>query len=176
MTNNELEHLLDEYGRAIYSFCLSLTRSVNDAEDLYQDTFLWAVDKLEKIDKDNNPRSYLLAIAANLWKNKRKKHLRRGGIMHFEVITEENKDLLNGQGLPSLEEEVLQKEIAATVQVIVAELADKWRMPVYLYYMLDLSIEEIATILRIPKGTVKSRLYKARDIIKKRLEAFGYER
>ena len=53
---------------------------------------------------------------------------------------------------------------------------EKYRIPVLLYYSSDMSVPEIAKILHIPEGTVKSRMNKARQMLKKELEALGYDR
>ena len=75
MTISELESLIHSSGKDIYSFCEQLTRSRIEAEELYQDIFLQAVQKLDKIDIDNNPKSYLLSMAVMLWKNKKRKRI-----------------------------------------------------------------------------------------------------
>ena len=74
-----------------------------------------------------------------------------------------------------LEEQVIQEELWQIVRRETQALPEKWRIPVYLYYTAQLSIEEIAKILKLPGGTVKSRLHKARRMMKKRLEDCGYE-
>ena len=56
------------------------------------------------------------------------------------------------------------------VRRAVGNLPEKYRIPVYLYYTLQFSVEEIANVMEIPKGTVKSRLHKARALLKKELE------
>lgn len=58
---------------------------------------------------------------------------------------------------------------------MVGMLEDKFKIPIIMYYTAELSLEEISKALKIPKGTVKSRLHKARQIIKKELEDMGYE-
>ena len=58
----------------------------------------------------------------------------------------------------------------------VANLPEKFRMPIHLYYSADMSIREIAEILKVPEGTVKSRMNKAKSLLKKELEALGYDR
>ena len=73
MTKAELAECIDAYGTDIYSFCAYLTGSRQEAEDLYQDTFLKAVELRETIKADQNPKSYLLAVAVRIWKNKRRK-------------------------------------------------------------------------------------------------------
>lgn len=71
---------------------------------------------------------------------------------------------------------ILRKDEENIVQKIVANLPEKYRMPIYLYYSADMSICEIATVLQIPEGTVKSRMNKAKHLLKKELEALGYDR
>ena len=55
-------------------------------------------------------------------------------------------------------------------------LPEKYRIPVYLYYSAELSVKEIAEVMKIPEGTVKSRMNKAKHLLKKELEALGYDR
>ena len=59
---------------------------------------------------------------------------------------------------------------------LVKELPDKYRIPVLLFYMEELSLEEIAGIVHAPAGTVKSRLHRAKKILKQRLEDSHYEK
>lgn len=65
-------------------------------------------------------------------------------------------------GTPSLLDAVIAREEAQTIRQAVAALPDRYRLPVLLFYMEDLKIPEIAAVLQIPQGTVKSRLHKAR--------------
>ena len=74
-----------------------------------------------------------------------------------------------------LEEEILEGELQRVVRRMAEELPEKYRLVVYLYYSREQKIEEIASMLHIPKGTVKSRLHKARSMMKDRMEAEGYE-
>ncbi len=73
MDRLELEQCIRKYGRDIYSFCKHLACNVQDADELYQDTFLKAVELQQKIDWQENPKSYLLSITVRLWKNRRRK-------------------------------------------------------------------------------------------------------
>ena len=58
---------------------------------------------------------------------------------------------------------------------MIRDLPEKIRVPLILFYLSDCSIEQIAAIIKKPPGTVKSRLFKGRSLIKKRLEEIGYE-
>ena len=69
MTDFELEQFITEYGADIYSFCCCLTGSRQEADDLYQETFLRAIEKKQILDAEGNPKSYLLSVAIRLWKN-----------------------------------------------------------------------------------------------------------
>ena len=76
----------------------------------------------------------------------------------------------------NIEEGYLQKELIIQVRQIIQTLPEKFQVPLILFYLSDCPIEQIAAIIKKPPGTVKSRLYKGRKLIKKRLEDTGYER
>ena len=71
---------------------------------------------------------------------------------------------------------MLQKEEHQILLRAVNDLADRYRLPVLLHYMEDQPLDEIAAMLKVPKGTVKSRLHRARKILKQKLEDAHYER
>lgn len=81
MTKAELEQCVEEYGKDIYSFCRRITGSEQEGEELYQDTFLKAMELLKRMDIQQNPRCYLLSVAVKLWKNKRRKYAWRQRIV-----------------------------------------------------------------------------------------------
>lgn len=165
----QLEQCINEYGKDIYTFCCQITCNQQEAEDLYQDTFLKAVELGAKIDCDQNPKSYLVSIALRIWKNRKRKYAWRKRIAGTEQLMEETaeKDLRQES---SVEEELLKKELREQVKKAVEELDEKYRLPVYLYYTLQLPVGQIGKIMKLPQGTVKSRLHKARNILKQELE------
>lgn len=178
MTLIQLEECIDIYGKDIYGFCRQITGNRQDGDDLYQDTFMKALELKDKIDIEQNPKSYLLSIAVRLWKNRRRKYAWRqriAGMENFsdEVYVCESENTGSGN---NPEEEMLIKEEKAYVMKCVSYLDEKYRLPVYLYYLAELSLKEIARILKVPEGTVKSRLHKARVIIKEKMEVAGYDR
>lgn len=174
MTRQELVDLLEREGKSIYSFCRMLTGDKEEADDLYQETWLAAMKRLEDIDVLKNPKSYLLAVSMGIYKNNRKKAARRARIAPVGELTEELACVLADQGR-SPEEEFLRHELQEIVRQETRILPEHLRLPVCLYYTAGLSVEEIAQTMHIPKGTVKSRLHKARMIIKKKLEDYGYD-
>lgn len=177
MTMAELEECVDSYGKEIYGFCRQITGDWQEGEELYQETFLKATELLHRIDREGNPKSYLLSIAIRLWKNRRRKFAWRKRIADMESLEQimEKGYLPPGVAGKGPEEAVLCSEQAREVRRCVWELPENYRLCTALYYASGLSVKEIAQCLKIPAGTVKSRLNKARAIIKEKLEAAGYD-
>lgn len=178
MTITELEKCIDIYGKDIYGFCRQITGNCEEGEDLYQDTFMKALELKDKIDMDQNPKSYLLSIAIRIWRNRRRKFAWRQRIAGCESITEETvTDYSDEVKLwEGPEETVLIREEQELVKQCILKLEEKYRIPVYLYYSAQLTLKEIAKVLKLPEGTVKSRLHKARKIVREGMEAEGYDR
>ena len=170
MTMKELEICVASYGKDIYHFCLHLTRDRELAEDLYQDTFLTAIQKQKHIDV-GNAKGYFLSISIGLWKNRKRKIAWRNRIAPMEQW-----DDVTEQSLSFVEKDsVLENEKKAMIQNAVRGLSEKYRIVVLLFYMQELSLEEISKVLHIPVGTVKSRLYTAKQILKSELEEYFHE-
>lgn len=170
MTKQELTECIDTYGRDIYSFCRHLAGNVQEADELYQDTWLKTVKLLEDIDSTGNVKSYCLAVALRLWKNKKRKFAWRKRIAGMQdYLDEEGLEYLS-DGNPTSEERILKKERDSLVWSAVDNLPEKLKTVILLYYMEDINTAQIAEIVRAPIGTVKSRLYQARMLLKMKLE------
>lgn len=164
-----LEAYIDAYGKDVYAFCLYLTRSRQDADDLYQDTFLKMVEIREKLELSKNPKSYLLSVAVHIWTNRRRKAAWRQKITGPQMPMEEmTLEIPDGKG--SLEEQYITREEKALVQQAVWALPEKYRVPTLLFYMEGQKLSEISKILEIPEGTVKTRLHRAKKLLEKELE------
>jgi len=170
----ELEQLAERYGDVLYGFCCQLTGSRQEGEELYQETFLKAVELHRQIDGAQNPKGFLVAVAARLWRNRRRKYAWRQRIAPVEQL-DGQEEALPAQPYEDPEALALQREQAQLVRQAVSALPDKLKLPVYMYYTAGLSTEEIAKSLRIPAGTVKSRLHKARAVLKETLEVSWHE-
>lgn len=168
VSNLEIEKLIDEYGRIIFRFCLKITKNKVEAEDIYQQTFLKALELKEKISFDNNPKSYLISIAINIYKNEKRKIFRRKRIINEIEIDKENLEIKDSS--ESIEDAFIKKDTLKGVNKIISSLNSKIKIPLVMYYTLEMSIEEISETLKVPKGTVKSRLFKGRDKIRKELK------
>ena len=171
MTVAEFEHFLEAYERDVFTFCRHLANSTDIAGDLYQETALAAFQMIDRIDKNSNPKSLLFAIAAGKWKNMRRKSFRRQSIAP-ELPLEDWADTATAQSpTEDAAQNALQQQ---AIHNAVAEMKDKFRVPLILHYFDNCPTEEIAQVCNIPVGTVKSRLHKARALLKKSLEKEGF--
>lgn len=169
MTIQELEQCVLLYGKDIYSFCMHLTKEKTSADDLYQDTFLEATKKLEAIRYEDNPKSYLLSIAIRLWRNRVRKLAWRNRIVPQSADTESEQAKCD---CPDMSENIVADEEKRMLWKAIDLLDERYRIPLLLYYMEEQSVAEIAKLLVIPEGTVKSRLHKARKLLEKELEDY----
>lgn len=165
----EFSDLVDEYGDPLYRFCRSLTYSREDAEDLFQETFSKAFELLPKLAAAESTQGFLFSTALYIWKGWRRKYARRKRLAPMEPLEE---NLVSSE---ETEKEIVEQEQRRIVGGLVDTLPSKFKIPLILYYTVEMSVSEIASVLKIPAGTVKSRLFKARKLIKKGLEAIHYD-
>lgn len=171
MDIDQLIELVKLHGKSVYGFCYKLTGNKEDTDDLYQETFLKAVELRLKIDASHNPKAFLMSIAIRLHKNHRRKFAWRQRIAptaELDEVAASKSGSHSSEATP--EEEVLSLELRSMIRDAAHRLDDKLRIPLYMYYTADMTVEEIASALRIPTGTVKSRLHKARKTMRKVLE------
>ena len=73
MTRDEFEYFLNTFETQLYSLCIRLTRNREEANDLFQDTWLAAMEQLDQISLSKNAKSYLFGKSIQIWKNKKRK-------------------------------------------------------------------------------------------------------
>ncbi len=166
MRSCDIGLLVDRYGDSVYRYCRSIAFTPEEAEDLYQQTFLKALEMHKRISLDKNPKAYLMSIATNIWRNHKSKYARRERI----APTVSGGQIQADTGEEDILDRVVREEQLQYLRDLVERLPDKQRQTVKLFYAGELSLEEIAHILKIPKGTVKSRLHTAREILRKEME------
>lgn len=178
MTKQEFDRFVSENGKDILRFCRMNTGGTAEGDDLYQDTMLKLWEQADQLNKNDSLKSYALSVSILMWKNKRRKFAWRRRIAAFESYEkhmEDAGDRMAGRPADNPEETFLQKEMTEFVQRQVQALPDKYRTVIYLYYSAGLKIREIADCLQIPENTVKSRMRKAKDILKTKLEVVKHE-
>lgn len=175
MSSEKIEYLVETHLSSVFQFCCYLTGNRLDAEDLCQDTFLKAMELSHKFPcggTERDTRNYLIGIAVHLWKNLQRKKHRRQRIAPEETLEE---TFVHQADEMMLEDQVIKQELIGEVQKEIGRLPEKQRLVVHLFYSAEMSMEEIAGLLHIPRETVKSRLRLAKRKIRKRLEVRGYE-
>jgi RNA polymerase sigma-70 factor (ECF subfamily) len=127
---------------------LSLTRTETDACDLTQETYrVWATKGHQLLDR-SRARSWLFTTLHRLFLESRRRHLRFPHLELEEAASE----------IPNLEPEVMNRLDAQGVVELLGRVDAQFQAPVALFYLEDCSYNEIAEILGIPLGTVKSRI------------------
>lgn len=175
MNQGELEAYIQQYGKDLYSFCRSITHNMQEADDLYQDTFLKVYEMRNDVVIERNPKSFLMSVALNLYRNyKRKLSIRQKIVGIGVALEEEITEVPSTEQMT--EEKILAREESRMVQLAVEKLPDKYKIPILLFYMEDLAIVDISEILRLPEGTIKSRIHRAKKILKQKLEESHYEK
>ena len=157
---------------ALYSFALKLTRSRDDAEDLVSDTMLRALDRWEQYQLGTNIRAWLFTILYHTFVSRKRRIDAREvqlpdepeGWSAYEAIGEADPE---GKFYDSFIDEEVTREIE--------RLPEDYRATVVLSDIQGLRYAEIAEILGIPEGTVKSRLFRGRRILQKRLVDYAVE-
>lgn len=172
MKQEELENYINTYGKELYSFCCHVTRCRQEADDLYQDTFLKMYELGGKVVIRSNPKSFMMGVALNLYRNQRRKLSLRQRITGVRVSTDEIVDNIVSEERQA-EELAVAEEERRIVREAVAQLPDKYRIPILLCYMEELPMAEIAAVMQVPEGTVKTRIHRAKKILREKLEGIA---
>ncbi len=153
----------------LYRVALSLTGQPADAEDLVQDTLVRAFRAIERFD-GAHPRAWLLTILRNTHINRNRRQ--RPVLMRGQETAELALERL-GPSAPASEDVFVSHEFEAVVADALALLPDKHRAVIALVDIDGLTYQEAADALGIPRGTVMSRLHRARARIRARLQVAG---
>lgn len=165
------EQLYQKYHRGIYGFLLSILKNPTAAEDISQDVFVKLFTQLGSYRFQSPFAHWFFRLARNAAiDNLRREKIRRAQSLDAESDSDFSlHDKLAGKG-PGPEDEALIGERAMQVRAAVMELPENFKEVVVLREWEDLPYEDIALRLGISEGTVKSRLFRARNILAKKLK------
>ncbi|WP_372368681.1 RNA polymerase sigma factor [Candidatus Uabimicrobium sp. HlEnr_7] len=159
------EILVERYSSRIINFLYRLCWHRELAEDLAQESFIKLYRSLNRYETEGNFKAYMFTIAKNVWidflRSKKGKTELKKQAGDSEIIFENLKSTE-----PSVEDMVYYKEKLELLETTVNQLSEEQKM-VFMLYHDDMKYAEIAEILSIPEGTVKSRLHHAFNKIKK---------
>lgn len=151
-----VERLVDVFYADLYHLSISILRDADEAEDATQETLIAAVTHLHKYQPGTNLKAWLYTIAVNTSRG----FLRKRGSQH-NLRSRLQGLFSQGERLPTPEQAALQSEQDAQLWGAVNALSEKHRLPVLLRYLHGLRNREIAQILGVNEGTVRSRLHYA---------------
>ena len=159
--------LVQRYQRQVYNLAYRMVGSAEDAGDMVQETFLRAYGALASFRQDASFLTWLYKIASNLCID----HLRARKskpALSLEVELEEGREPAADR-FGSPEDTVVRGAVGEIVQKAVMNLPERYRVVVVMRHLQGMSVEEIATQLGLPSGTVKTHLFRAREMLRERL-------
>ena len=158
--------LVERYQDRVYNTLLRVLGSRDDALDVVQEALVQAYVKLDSFRGEAKFYTWLYRIAMNLALSKRRR--RRSTVSIEEIRERVGEEPVSNQ--PSPESGLIGQEQAATVQRALTALGDEHCQILVLREMENYSYEEIVKILKLPLGTVRSRLFRARSELKEKLK------
>jgi len=159
---------------SMYNFAYRLTFDSDDANDLVQDTYMKAFRFIDSFEKGTNAKAWLFRILKNSFINDyRKKSKEPSKVDYQEVESYYNSDDVDRQITTDLRVESLQDMIGDEISNALNSLDVDFRTVIILCDLEGFKYDEMAKILDIPIGTVRSRLHRARNLLKERLSEYA---
>ena len=162
-----LEAAVREHARLVYRIAYSVLRNHHDAEDATQDTFMRVLRYRRKLEGVQDPKTWLARIA---WRVAVERGKKRPEVSLSEEETVKAVSDLRTQ-LASAEESALGREIEALLESLISALPDALRDAARLSMVGELASAEIAEVLGTNESSVRSRIFRARQILKGKLAA-----
>jgi RNA polymerase sigma-70 factor, ECF subfamily len=157
---------------ALYAFALKLARSRDDAEDLVSDTLLRAFERWEQYRLGTNVRAWLFTILYRVFVSRKRR------IDAREITASEDgegRSMLDSVGDGDPEQRFYDSFVDEGITEAINSLPEEYRSAVMLSDVHELQYSEIARVLGVPEGTVKSRLFRGRRLLQKKLAGYATE-
>ncbi len=145
-----VEEVMDEYGDMVYRIALTRTGNRESAEDIFQDVFVKFAFKNPKFQNSEHEKAWFIRVTINMSKNVINSAWNKKKAELDENIEFQSKD---------------QRDIFETV----CNLSQNYKLVIYLFYYEGYKVKEIAEILKVSEGTIKTWLFRAREELKKEL-------
>lgn len=169
MTSTEFYTKFDQMSTLLHSFAYNLTKNVEDAKDLFQETAFRALTNRDKFRTGTNFKAWLFTIMKNIFINNYRKKVKANTIMD----STDNMYYINS-GSVVISNKAESNIMMTELKHMIEELDDSTKIPFLMHYQ-GYKYQEIADHLDLPLGTVKSRIFFARkelkDVIGKRYES-----
>ena len=158
--------LVRQHEKAVYGMGLSFFRNPDDASDFTQEVFLKAYRSLSRFEGRSRFSTWLYKIAYNTALNEVNRR------KEYQSLAEEDTDKLLGSG-ETPERLALRNAAREAVHAAITELPERFRICIDLFFFYDRSYQEIEAITGIPVNTIKSHVFRAKILLKEKLEVFS---
>ncbi len=171
---DSFEEIAMPYLDSVYRAAIAMCGDHDDAEDLTQATFLKAFERFESFRKDTNCKAWLLSILRNKWIDLTRHRNTIGQVLQIDeniIVSQKQNDEIKYSNCEDLLENFSDEQIIKVLRSLPAEQ----RFPLFLVDVEQLSHEDVAEIMDMPVGTVKSRTSRARAILRTKLIYYAKE-
>jgi RNA polymerase sigma-70 factor, ECF subfamily len=169
MTNQEFDTVVTGFSSSLRPFALNLTKNMEEANDLIQDTMFRALSNKDKFQDGTNLKAWLFTIMKNIFINNYRRKVKRNTI----IDTTDNLYYLNSSEALT-DNAATAKFVMDDMKAAIRELSEEFRVP-FMMHFEGYKYHEIADELRLPLGTVKSRIFFARKELKDKLHQYKRE-
>ena len=160
--------LIDNYKNMVYNLAYRMSNSPHEAEDISQEAFMRAYQSLAHFNPSYKFSTWLYQITLNIIRDRFKKRELDYVSLDTPVETDDSEFYHQPADLTNSPEQIIsQKENLQTIQKAILSLPLKYREVIVLRHLQDLSYIEISNILKLPSGTVKIHLYRAREQLRR---------
>ena len=169
---------VDAYQHRVYGFVRRMVRDPDEASDVAQEVFIRAFQGFVRFDARSSLRTWLFRIAYNLCVDRARRNDRAPIEMRIEAVAEDDQPFEIPDSRWDPQKGILDSELADVLEAGLSSMSEKLRTVLLLHDKEDFAYEEIAQTLKVPIGTVKSRLFLARAHLQKTLKDYlqGNER
>lgn len=172
LERDALERFVDEYADRAYGFAYGLCGNEPDARELVQEAFVRVFDKADLYDESQSLETWFLTVLKNLFRDSRRRWERKSRVSLDSPLGESG--LTVADALPDTREEALlerleREENGARVRAALESLGPETRAVLVLVDMEGAGYEEAAAALEVPLGTVRSRLFRGRETLRRHL-------
>jgi RNA polymerase sigma-70 factor, ECF subfamily len=165
------EVVVDRYQARVFGFVRRMVANEEEAADLTQEVFIRAYQNIGRFDQRAPLKTWLFRIAYNLCVDRSRRVSRQPDEIGLTSADSDGEiEIYDQRWQP--EESLMEAELVEAVETAIDQMSEKLRCVILLHDREDLSYDEIAKMLRLPVGTVKSRLFLARSFIQERLRQY----
>lgn len=168
--HNAFGEIVELYKDKVFQICFRMLGNRQEAEDLAQEAFVRAFVNIRSFNIQMKFSTWLYRIATNLCIDRLRKK-KPDYYLDAEVSGSEGLNMYSqiASDMAKPEDEVESLELQETIQVEIMKLPEKYRSVIVLKYIEELSLKEISEILDLPVGTVKTRIHRGREALRKQL-------